>query len=71
LVYIRLHRLPEALADLNAALDLNPTIPGSLYLRGLIERSNGDRQHAEQDLADARMISPQIEQEYARWGLKP
>jgi len=71
LVYIRLHRLPEALADLNAALDLNPTIPGSLYLRGLIERSNGDRQRAEQDLADARMISPQIEQEYARWGLKP
>lgn len=71
LVYIRLHRLPEALADLNAALDLNPLIPGSLYLRGLVERSKGDRQHADQDLADAKMMSPQIEQEYARWDIKP
>jgi len=71
LIYIRLHRLPEALADLNAGLDLNPTTAGSLYLRSLIERTNGDRQHADQDLADAKMISPQIEQEYARWGLKP
>jgi len=69
--YIRLHRLPEALADLNAALDLNPTLAGSLYLRGLIERAKGDSQHADQDLADARMILPQIDQEYARWNIKP
>jgi tetratricopeptide (TPR) repeat protein len=71
LVYIRLHRLPEALADLNAGLDLNPTLAGSLFLRGLIERANGDHQHADQDLADAKMISPQIEQDYARWSIKP
>lgn len=70
-VYIRLHRLPEALADLNAALDLNPTLAGSLYLRGLIERAKGDSQHADQDLADARMILPNIEQDYARWNIKP
>ena len=49
----------------------NPTLAGSLYLRGLIERANGDNQHADQDLADARMILPQIEQEYARWNIKP
>jgi tetratricopeptide (TPR) repeat protein len=71
LVYIRLHRLPEALADLNAALDLNPTLAGSLYLRGLVERAKGDSQHADQDLADARMIQPQIEQDYALWNIKP
>ena len=70
LVYIRLHRLPEALADLNAALDLQPSLPGSLYLRGLVERANGDRQHSDQDLADAKMISPRIEQQYARWNIK-
>lgn len=70
LVYIRLHRLPEALADLNAALDLQPSLPGSLYLRGLIERANGDQQHSDQDLADAKMISPRIEQQYARWNIK-
>ena len=71
LAYIRLHRLPEALADLNAALDLNPSLAGSLYLRGLVERAKGDSQHAEQDLAEARMILPQIEQDYARWNIKP
>lgn len=70
LVYIRLHRLPEALADLNAALDLAPSQPGSLYLRGLIERANGDQAHADQDIADAKMISPRIEQQYARWNIK-
>jgi tetratricopeptide (TPR) repeat protein len=71
MVYFRLHRFPEALADLNAALDLQPGIAGSLYMRGVIERANGDRQHADQDLADAKMISPRIEQEYARWNIKP
>jgi len=71
LVYLRLHRLPEALADLNAALDLQPAAPGSLYLRGLIERANGNRQQGDQDVADAKMISPRIEQEYARWNIKP
>lgn len=70
LVYIRLHRLPEALADLNAALDLQPSLPGSLYLRGLVERANGDQQRANQDLADAKTISPRIEQKYARWNIK-
>jgi tetratricopeptide (TPR) repeat protein len=71
LTYFRLHRLPEALADANAALDIYPNLPSSLFLRAIIEQSNGDRQQADKDLAAAKTIAPQIVQDYARWDIQP
>jgi tetratricopeptide (TPR) repeat protein len=70
MVYFRLNRLTEALADVDAALDRNPWASGSLYLRAAIERKMGKPENAEKDAAFARLISPRIEEEYARWKIK-
>jgi len=70
LVYFRLNRLDEALADIDAALDRRPETAGSLYLRAAIERRMGKMHDADEDAANARMISPRIDEEYARWKIK-
>ena len=70
MVYFRLNRLGEALADLEAALDRNPGVSGSLYLRAAIERKMGKVESANKDAAFARLISPRIDEEYARWKIK-
>jgi tetratricopeptide (TPR) repeat protein len=70
MVYFRLNRLNEALADLNAALDRNPLEPGSLYLRAVIERKLGKGRNADEDAASARQLAPKIDEDYARWNIK-
>jgi hypothetical protein len=70
LVYFRLNRMGEALADVNAALDRNPMQAGSLYLRAAIERKTGKAASADTDAASARLLSPRIDEEYARWKIK-
>jgi tetratricopeptide (TPR) repeat protein len=70
MVYFRLNRLSEALADIDAALDRNPVLPSSLYLRAAIERKMGKAESADKDAAAARLISPRIEEEYGRWKIK-
>ena len=71
MVYFRMNRFDDALADLNAALEVAPSLAASLYMRGVIRKHNGDTAHAEADLAAARLLSPQIDEDYARWGIKP
>jgi len=70
LVYLRLNRLDEALADIDAALDRQPDMAGSLYLRAAIERRLGKTHAADEDAANARLISPNVDEEYARWKIK-
>jgi tetratricopeptide (TPR) repeat protein len=70
MVYFRLNRLSEALADVDAALDRNPMLSASLYLRAAIERKMGKAGNADKDAAFARLISPDIDEEYARWKIK-
>ncbi len=70
LVYFRLNRLDEALVDIDAALDRRPESAASLYLRAAIERRLGKGRDADADAADARLISPHIDEEYARWNIK-
>ena len=70
MVYFRLNRLDDALADIDAALDRNPTLSASLYLRAVIERKQGKTQKADEDAAAARLISPRIDEEYARWKIR-
>ncbi|QNQ08058.1 DUF3857 domain-containing protein [Sphingomonas alpina] len=71
MVYFRLNRLDDALADLNAALDLEPDRPESIYMRGMVRKRMGDAKASDVDLAAARMISPIIDQTYAKYGIKP
>jgi tetratricopeptide (TPR) repeat protein len=67
LIYFRLNRLDEALADVDAALDRMPASSSSLFLRAVIERKMGKTHDADRDAAYARLISPHIDEDYARW----
>ncbi len=68
MVFFRLNRMDDALADLNAALDLAPEQPGSLYMRGVILGRQG-KPGAKADLAAARTLRPQIDEDYKRYGI--
>ena len=68
LAYVRLGRWEEALADLDAALDIAPRMAASLFLRGLVRTKLG-KPGAKDDLAAARMYHPPIEAEYKRFGI--
>ncbi len=67
LAYLRNGQLAEALADAEAALELNPEQTETLLLRGLILREQGDSRGAT-DIASAIARSPGIARKYRRWG---
>jgi len=70
LVRFRLGQLSEAIADLDAALELSPGLAPSLYLRGVIRQTAGDA-GGRQDVATALAMSPQLEGFYDRHGIAP
>jgi len=69
LAFLRNGRLEEALADAEAALELNPEQNETLLLRGLIQRQLG-RAQGENDIASAIARSPSIARKYRRWGFE-
>ncbi|MFD0946251.1 DUF3857 domain-containing protein [Sphingomonas canadensis] len=74
LIYFRMGRMEEALADFDAALEQNPEMAASLFMRGIVRRRIGGAENlkaAEDDLAGARAISPGVDARYAQWGIKP
>ncbi len=55
---IDLNRFPRALTDLEAALRLNPNLPGLYTLLGMSKDMNGDADAAEPDLREALKRNP-------------
>jgi tetratricopeptide (TPR) repeat protein len=70
LVRFRQHDLVQAVADLDAALDLHPYEAGSHFLRALAEREAGKMDAAQTDRAAALYLNPSVEDDYARFGLR-
>lgn len=70
MVFFRMNRMDEALADLGAALDTVPDQAASLYLRGVILARQG-KPEAKADLLAARALRPQIAEDYKRYGIMP
>jgi tetratricopeptide (TPR) repeat protein len=70
MVYFRMGKLAEALADLDAALEQRPSAASSLFLRGIVKAKLGKAKDGEADLAGARLLSPKVDAESARWGIK-
>lgn len=71
LVYYRLGRKEEALADLDAALKKSPEQAASLYLRGVIRTELGRKAEGEKDLLYARRLEPGVDERYHAFGIKP
>lgn len=70
LIYFRMGRFDDALADLNTALKIEPDQAASLYLRGLVHRASGQVDAAKRDHSLALLLSPEIAREYEAYGLK-
>ena len=71
LVLLRLGRRQEALAAYDEAVRKRPQQAASIYGRGLTKARLGMAADAEADLASARKINRQIDEEFAGYGLKP
>ena len=69
-VYFRLNRFDEAIRDFDAAINIRPKLAASLYVRGLAKLRKGDKSGGEADIAAAKEIRKDIEEEYAGYGVK-
>jgi len=69
LVYLRLGRLDEAIADFDEALKINPKLAGYLYGRGLAKQKNGDQAGGDADIVAAKAIKATIADEFAKYGV--
>ncbi|MGB3738606.1 MAG: DUF3857 domain-containing protein [Pontixanthobacter sp.] len=70
LVHLRRGDRVAALADLDAALELEPGQAQSRYMRGVILSQDGQREGAAQ-IASALRQMPHLDQFYARYGISP
>lgn len=71
LVYLRMQRYEDAIADFDAALRLNPWLPGSLFSRGVARQLIGQGEAGKRDIDDAIMLYPDVAEDYATVGVKP
>lgn len=70
MVWYRMGRYPEALADLDAVLAAEPDMASSRYLRAAVLKAMKRDTDAVADLTMARRVAPQIDRQYARFGIK-
>ena len=71
LVKFRMEKYDEAVADCSAALKIMPRMAAALYVRGLALMKSGHRSDGSSDVAAARRIGTDVEEIYARYGVKP
>lgn len=71
MVHFRAGRLVEAKADLDAALTRAPNQAGSLFLRAVVARKLGQGAGVDTDLKAARLIDPEVDADFKRWGIVP
>jgi tetratricopeptide (TPR) repeat protein/transglutaminase-like putative cysteine protease len=69
LVWLRMGRYAEALADLDAVLQAAPGMAPSRFLRAIVREHMGQTGPAAQDLAIARRIDPSVDHTYALYGI--
>lgn len=70
-VLLKLGRWRESIEAYDAALQLQPTLPQSLFGRGLAKRGLGQAAEAAADIAAARKTSEAVVKEFAEYGLTP
>lgn len=70
MVRFRLGQLDEAIADLDEALALAPSLAASRYLRGVIRLEKGDNA-GRRDIETALRMAPELAAFYSRHGVAP
>ena len=68
-IYLKLGDPALALNEYNAALEKDPNRATALFSRGLARIRSGDARGGEGDQAAARTINPEIDQQFAAYGL--
>jgi hypothetical protein len=58
-----------AVADFDSALQLDSKLPSALYGRGFAKLKKGDLAGGNADIASAKTAEPNVEAEFARYGL--
>jgi tetratricopeptide (TPR) repeat protein len=69
LVYLRLNRPEEAIADFSAALSIDAESARALYGRGLAKLKKDDQVGGDTDFAAAKAINADVAYEFARYGI--
>jgi len=70
LVYLRLGRLHEAIAEYDAVLKIDPNMASALYGRGIAKRRKGDASGGKADIEAARAVKADIAEVFDRYGVK-
>ena len=68
--YLKLGQLDAAITDYDSVLKLHRTTASSLYGRGVAKLKNGDSSGGNSDIAAAKAIQANIDEEFARDGAK-
>jgi tetratricopeptide (TPR) repeat protein len=71
LVYLRMHRYPEAILDYDAAISRGPALAPSFYGRALAKRALGDEAGSVSDIASAKARYPNIVRQFQDYGIPP
>lgn len=71
LAQYRLGNYEAALIDADAALGEYRQMPDTRFLKGLILIAMGDREAGLASIAEAKVMKPSVERQYAVWGLTP
>lgn len=69
-VHLKAKRVDAAIADYNAHLGKRPEDPYALFARGLARYLKGDQRGGDRDIAAARGLKPDIDEQMAKLGLK-
>jgi tetratricopeptide (TPR) repeat protein len=70
-VYLRLGRFEDSVRAYDSALGLRANQAQSLFGRALAKRELGDQAGYEQDMRDAVRWQPEIDKEFAEYGVTP
>jgi len=69
--YFRQGKLDPSIDAYNAALAQNPQLPSSLFMRGVVRLRQGDAAGGQADLASARALDANIDQQFSGYGVTP
>jgi hypothetical protein len=68
--HLKAGQVDKAVADFDAVLRSNPGSPGSLYGGGLARLKKREAAQGSADIAAAKAIKPDVEQEFARYKIR-